>query len=1157
MKRVLGLDIGVGSIGFSLLDVLEKDGITEFKNIVTNSIVFDVPELAEERRKGRSSRKLNDRKSRRKQHIRNLFFEHGLTDKSFVTEPSSYLNALDVESDVYILREKALHHDLSKAEFVKAIYSITTRRGYSNQFEPTEQDENSAKENEKINGSISKNIQLIKEKGFILPTELLTFRRTQKEKQGFQNIPVRNKGGNYTNSLNRKLHEDELKIVIFSQKDNKSIFSSEEKYEKFYIAVRDVMMEQRPLKSFEEMVAYCSYFDKYHESPQKRMSLSSLYNIELTLKQSLSNYKTINKKSGEILPLSKKQIDEIVAKWINEPTSDKITFANIFTKTSLKNCKLNDVGGSAEVLNIKGFRELSAIFKQYNVDFYTEYRDFFEKALLILSYYKNISKRVEELQKSFSGKFEPKNEFINEIAKVSSIDGFGSFSVRFAKMVLEKMEQGNIFSEALENLDYFDKYLGMPAYDYLPPFNPTQADIKWLKKDLPYFDTKHLYYKANNSKTVERIISVMRKLINDIIKKYGKIDEISIEGGKELNSKKEEDKIKENQKVDKKINDAARALLKSNDIKDYNHPKKINKAKMFIEQNEKCFYSGISLTLQDALDEEICEVEHFIPRSHFWNNSQKNRILVLKKHNQNKTNIPPIEYLKQIGKWEIFKAFVMNSSMKESKKEWLTNEEKIASIFDQDTNIFLANYLNDTRSSIKIIKNYLEHYLYPKTNRYGKDDHSYIRVVSAKAINELKYIWGIKELIASEDTGKKDRTTNYHHSIDALAVALCDKKGMYALHNFFKQKENKFKTKSMKENVAKNVPFTSEGETLHSFCSHLVEKYKNNELYVCPYNKVKTNKKGFKDGNKKLIVAENSKGVEQLQELKNISLLPYDLLQDKKQLKVTDRTDEGVRRYVQEIVSQLDVSKQKGIREALPKYGEFLIAKRAEEEKLSVLEKKLVNKQKTDKKKEDVELSNQINKIKLQFQSVRSEIALSNCYFVTKKGTKQIVKCVKHLSDSETHASTVLIQNGNSITMKKLNIETFQQAQEDTHPFVCKDNDYTVSVDIYSSSKHQIIGLKYFRSIKNDIKPNFKESFQNIDKQYEFSIYKGEIIAILDEKDKVQYLAIANGGGNIAGTNHKIQIENINTNGVVAVTINKKTIIKKAKIDFYGNFQIG
>ncbi|QFR50163.1 type II CRISPR RNA-guided endonuclease Cas9 [Sulfurimonas lithotrophica] len=1157
MKRVLGLDIGVASIGFSLIDVLEKDGKTEFNNLTTNSIIFDVPELAEERRKGRSSRRLNDRKSRRKQHIRNLFFEHGLTDKSFVTEPSSYLNTLDVESDVYILREKALHQDLSKAEFIKALYSITTRRGYSNQFESTEQDENSAKENEKINGSISKNIQLIKEKGFILPTELLTYRRTQKEELGYQNIPVRNKGGNYTNSLNRKLHEDELKIVIFSQKDNRNIFASEEKCEKFYIAVRDVMMEQRPLKSFEDMVAYCSYFDKYHETPQKRMSLSSIYNIELTLKQSLSNYKTMDKKSGEIISLSKKQIDEVVAKWVNEPTSDKITFANIFTKTSLKNCKLNDVGGSAEVLNIKGFRELSAIFKQYNVDFYTEHRDFFEKALLILSYYKNISKRVEELQKSFTGKLEPKDEFINEVAKVSSIDGFGSFSVRFAKMVLEKMEQGNSFSEALESLGYFDKYLGMPAYDYLPPFNPTQADIKWLKENLSYFDTKHLYYKANSSKTVERIISVMRKLINDIIKKYGKIDEIAIEGGKELNSKKEEDKIKENQKDDKKINDEAKNLLKDKNIKDYDNPTKVRKAKMLIEQKYKCLYSNEPLTLKEALDEEECEIEHFIPRSHFWNNSQKNTILVLKKHNQNKTDVPPMEYLKQIGKWEDYKAAVHNSSMKESKKDWLTNEEKIEAIFDQDTNVFLANYLNDTRSSIKIIKNYLEHYLYPKTNRYGKDEQSNVRVVSAKAINELKHIWGIKELITSEDTGKKDRTTNYHHSIDALTVALCDKKGMFALHNFFKQKENKFKTKAMKENVSKNVPFTSEGETLHSFCSHLVEKYKNNELYVCPYNKIKTNKKGFKDGNKKLVVAQNSKGVKQLQELKNISLLPYDLLQEKKQLKVTDRTDEGVRMCVQEIVSQLDIFKQKGIREALPKYGEFLIAKRAEEEKFSVLEKELVNKQKADKKKEDVELSKQIDEIKSQLQSVRDEIAFSNCYFVTKNGTKQIVKGVKNLSDSETKASTVLIQNGNSILMEKLNIETFKQAQEEGHPFVCKENDYTVSVDIYSSSKHQIIGLKYFRSIENDIEPNFKESFQNIDKQYEFSIHKGEVVVILDEKEKVQYLAVANGGGQIAGTNHKIQIENINTNGVVAVTINKKTIIKKAKIDFYGNFQIG
>ena len=52
------------------------------------------------------------------------------------------------------------------------------------------------------------------------------------------------------------------------------------------------------------------------------------------------------------------------------------------------------------------------------------------------------------------------------------------------------------------------------------------------------------------------------------------------------------------------------------------------------------------MTLEEALDEIQTEVEHFIPRSKIWINLNKNKILVFKKHNQNKIDKHPIIYLK-------------------------------------------------------------------------------------------------------------------------------------------------------------------------------------------------------------------------------------------------------------------------------------------------------------------------------------------------------------------------------------------------------------------------------------------------------------------------------------------------------------------------------
>lgn len=40
MERILGLDLGTNSIGFALNEVEEKDSITIFNELASNSIIF-------------------------------------------------------------------------------------------------------------------------------------------------------------------------------------------------------------------------------------------------------------------------------------------------------------------------------------------------------------------------------------------------------------------------------------------------------------------------------------------------------------------------------------------------------------------------------------------------------------------------------------------------------------------------------------------------------------------------------------------------------------------------------------------------------------------------------------------------------------------------------------------------------------------------------------------------------------------------------------------------------------------------------------------------------------------------------------------------------------------------------------------------------------
>ena len=101
------------------------------------------------------------------------------------------------------------------------------------------------------------------------------------------------------------------------------------------------------------------------------------------------------------------------------------------------------------------------------------------------------------------------------------------------------MKKGTLYHTALEELGYFKRYTKMEAYDYLPPLNPSKEDIKWLEKNIKNFKADELFYQPLVSPNVKRVISILRRLVNELISRYGKIDKNIIETARELNSKKD------------------------------------------------------------------------------------------------------------------------------------------------------------------------------------------------------------------------------------------------------------------------------------------------------------------------------------------------------------------------------------------------------------------------------------------------------------------------------------------------------------------------------------------------------------------------------------------------------------------------------------------
>src|SRR5690625_1168760 len=125
----------------------------------------------------------------------------------------------------------------------------------------------------------------------------------------------------------------------------------------------------------------------------------------------------------------------------------------------------------------------------------------------------------------------------------------------------------------------------------------------------------------------------------------------------------------------------------------------ILKYKLWEEQNGRCAYSLISISMEDLFDPGTAEVDHIIPYSRCFDDSNANKVLVLKRENQNKGNRTPFEWFGSDEKrWKEFTSFVTTLKIRKKKKDHLLKQN-----FDEEqADQFKSRHLNDTRYITKI-----------------------------------------------------------------------------------------------------------------------------------------------------------------------------------------------------------------------------------------------------------------------------------------------------------------------------------------------------------------------------------------------------------------------------------------------------------------------
>lgn len=343
--------------------------------------------------------------------------------------------------------------------------------------------------------------------------------------------------------------------------------------------------------------------------------------------------------------------------------------------------------------------------------------------------------------------------------------GYGNKSAKFICKLLPQLQQGLGYSEACA------------AVGYRHSNSPTSEEIteRTLLEKIPLLQRNEL-----RQPLVEKILNQMINLVNVLKVEYG-IDEVRVELARELKMSREERermaegnrrREKENKAIAEKIRECGLFPTKS----------RIRKYMLWEEAGEKCLYCGQILTLSQCLNGDNMEVEHIIPKSVLYDDSYGNKTCACRRCNKEKGNRTALEYIRAKG-WEAEYMERINglldkkaiSYSKHQRLRWL--KEDIPSDF-LERQLRLTQYIS--RQAMAILQQGIRRVSASEggvtarlRSLWGYDD-----ILHTLNLDRYDSMGETERVSREGETTEKLRITNWskrmdhrHHAIDALVVA--------------------------------------------------------------------------------------------------------------------------------------------------------------------------------------------------------------------------------------------------------------------------------------------------------------------------------------------------------------------------------------------------
>lgn len=715
-RYTLGLDIGIGSVGWGLVD--------ENRDIIDAGVrIFPEADVSNNdgRRTMRGTRRLLRRRAHRLERIKYLLKEYGIIKNS---------NSISYEHMItpYHIRVKGLSEKLSKNDIAIALLHIGKRRGIHN-VEAVEDDK--GQDNElSTKQQISKNQQAL-ENSFVCEVQLnrLKNNETGHKVRGHEN---RFRTEDYVKEANKLLStQAQFHSEIDNQFINKYIELIEKRrsYDEGPGFGSEYGWNQDVKKWYEQMMGKCSYY------PDELRSVKEAYSAQLfNILNDLNNLVLNRPENDKVTKQEKENLVNSVFKQYKNVTLNRIAKVLNIDEHDIKGYRVN-ASGKPIFTELKVYHDVKRITTNKAIIEDSDTLNTIAEIVTIYQSPQDIADELEMLHLPISK---------SELDKLSMLNytQTHALSLKLIEQVLP-----DLWSTAKNQMQLFTE-MGL-----------TPKTIKLSgRKYIPYNHIDEWIL----SPVVKRSFKQTVRLVNAIIKKHGVPAEIVVELAREKNS---QDRKKFLNKLNKQNAALNRQVREKLDSKNISSTKGLfNKLRLWHLQDGECLYSMSAIPIEDLMDRpENYEIDHIIPRSVSFDDSMNNKVLVKKEENQKKGNMTPFQYMhssKSNVSYGDFKVHILQLSksrekMSRKKMNYLLEERDINK-FDVQ-NEFINRNLVDTRYATREILTLLTAF-FKENNKDVK-----VKSINGSFTDSLRKLWRFR----------KDRDIDFkHHAEDALIVAM-------------------------------------------------------------------------------------------------------------------------------------------------------------------------------------------------------------------------------------------------------------------------------------------------------------------------------------------------------------------------------------------------